>query len=158
MDEFTKSSQVENIQSGLFLLVEKLITLISNSKGCNKDDMLKYLLSNQQVEVWNTPTKNYNISEDDIKKWPEYLSYLDLAILSLADDLDANIEKIAQILDDILKGSLWQRQMSLISERDQNLHQEILRQRASWIWSNTNSKQRKGYFAAGVSVECGKVY
>ena len=151
-NEFIKSSEIENIQSGIFLLVKKLITLISNSKGDSKDDMLKYIFSNQ--EIWETPT--HNISEDDLKNWPKYLSYLDSTILSLTDNLDANVEKISQILDEVLKGSLWQRQMSLISERDQKLHQEILKQRASWIWYNTNSKERRGYFFAGVGLECGK--
>ena len=146
------SSQIENIQSGLFLLVEKLITLISKYRGYSKDNLLEYLFSNQ--EIWKIPTRN--ISEDDVENWPKYLSYLDSAILSLADDLDANVDKISQILDNILKGSLWQRQMNLISEGDQRLHQEILRQRASWIWAHTNSKERRGYFAAGVGLECGK--
>ena len=155
-DELTKSSQVENIQSGLFLLIEKLITLISNSKGYNKDDVLEYLLSNQQVEIWKSPEQTYNISEDDIKKWVEYLSYLDIAILSLADDLDAQPDQITQILDDILKGSFWQRQMKLVSERDQKLHKKVLEKRTMWIWSNTTTQQRRAYFSASIGVECGK--
>lgn len=155
-NKLIKSSQVENIRSGFFLLVEKLVNLISNSKGYDKDKMLEYLLSNQGIEIWKTPTKPDNILEEDIKRWPEYLSYLDVAILSLADNLEADFDQLPQILDEILKGSLWQRQMNLISEKNQKLHQEIIKQRTSWIWSNTNAKQRKGFFSAGVGVECGK--
>jgi hypothetical protein len=73
----------------------------------------------------------------------------------LIEALEADVDDLAYLLEEALKGSLWSRQIERESENLQNIHKRVLLARAKLIWNNSSYEGRKGHFAMGVGLETG---
>jgi hypothetical protein len=78
-----------------------------------------------------------------------------VAILSLIEPLDVEVDQLAMILDDVLKDSLWKRTLAHLSEPDRAIEHAVLRSRAEWLWGRSTTEQRKACFYSGLGSKPG---
>lgn len=146
------------MESGLVRLIVTLLTRMSQKLG-TKDvgKLIEYVAG---AGAWDFPkvigetTKN---AAEEQSKWQNYITSLDTAILSLLGDqpiADADIEKC---LETALESSLFQRRLKHRNESMRTLYSKALSDRAKFIWANSTSTQRRGYFLAGVGLETGRI-
>ena len=67
-----------------------------------------------------------------------------------------SIDEIPNMLDGLLQSSLLQRRLNRHQQETQALFKSVLEQRGRHIWSLTTTKQRKGYYLAGVGLATGQ--
>lgn len=119
---------------------------------------MEYVLN--QHDLWadaklaaaTTPEEDEDEVEDNLEK---DLADLDVALFSLIEPLDSQVEELATILDDVLKDSLWKRTLVHVSEAERNLDRALLTSRAGWLWRNTTVQQRKACFFSGLGRKPG---
>jgi len=156
-----EDTNARNMESGLALLVSTLVSRMAQSIG-NSDigGLLEYVLNNAQA--WDFPdVANETEEQADIHKieWNRHIVSLDTALLSMLGEEDVSIIDIPNALDVILQSSLWQRRLNRHNEEQQGLKglfDSVLAERANHIWNVTTTRQRKGYFLAGVGLDTGQ--
>lgn len=148
----------QQLVSGFARLVAELATILAERLEVPIPQLLEYVLN--QRELWSDEKLSAaEGSEDDddpaAKTLEEYVSDLDVAILSLVEPLDTPIEELASTLDTVLKDSLWRRTLAHANEYTQSLEREVFVSRANWLWSHTTVQQRKACFSAGLGADAG---
>ena len=152
-------SRGQVLQSGLFQLVLQITHLIGMKLGASGEGFVEYVLN--QRDLWADHRLLHHDEDDDDGEdgtednLDEHIADLDVAILSLVDQLDAPVEELAAILDDALKDSLWKRTLAHESEEIARLERETLRSRAEWLWRTTNATQRRACFNSGLGRKPG---
>jgi hypothetical protein len=156
-----EDTNARNMESGLALLVSTLVSRMAQSTGNSDiDGLLEYVLNNTQA--WNFPdVANEAEGQTEIQKnaWDKHIVSLDTALLSMLGEEDVPIADIPNALDVILQSSLWQRRLNRHNEEQEGLKElfgSVLAQRAKHIWNVTTTRQRKGYFLAGVGLDTGQ--
>lgn len=156
--ELINDTTARNMESGLVLLVSSLLSRMAMSLGTTSRDMvLEYVMNN--VSVWEFPVVENETDEqkeEERSTWNKHLTHLDTALLSLLGNEDISITDISSALDEILESSLWQRRLNRRDDDLKALFNTVLVQRGRYIWSETTSLQRKGYFLAGVGLATGR--
>jgi hypothetical protein len=80
---------------------------------------------------------------------------VDVAILSLVDPLDAEPGRLAALLDDVLKDSLWKRTLDHEEPPIRDMERGLLVSRAEWLWSTTTPAQRRACFYSSLGRDPG---
>jgi len=86
----------------------------------------------------------------------QYLTSLDTAILSLLGEQDVADDEIEAKIDAILGSSLFERRLARRKEHVRTVVRQGLVARAHYVWSKSTSRQRRGYFLAGVGLDTGQ--
>lgn len=156
-NDLISSSKARNMESGLLQLLIQLSEQAQKNFNVKDIGQLKQYLCNNIESLPITNLTEVNTQEKIIKDRLEYLSLLDTTLLSLLGE-DENIvkENIHQSLDRELQNSLLSRRLKRKSENLQEFAKLALETRANYIWDNTTTKQRRGYFFAGVGLDTGK--
>ncbi|MBR1033589.1 DEAD/DEAH box helicase [Bradyrhizobium liaoningense] len=145
------------MESGLVRLVVTLLQRMQQSLRVPMDQLVEYVMNN--AEPWSFPAvAGETAQQEDIERrdWERYLTSLDTAILSLVGDSDIPDDAVETKLDEILASSLWERRLARRDEARQAAYRKTLVSRAKYLWSRSNSTQRRSYFLAGVGYETGK--
>ena len=147
-----------NIVSGMVQLVIALLkTLMSIMEYSDRDELMEYILNNQNFWADSIEQENDTASiQNSIKEYKSHLAILDTAILSLAGDSEFDADQISGLIDSVLHSSLWKKNISVMEESEQKLLKETLSSRSRFVWNNTNRAQRTGYFLAGVGYATGQ--
>ena len=95
--------------------------------------------------------------EESIGEEPlsQLVERLDATVFGLIEALDADRADLPKLLDEALKGSLWERQIAREEENVAPLHKKVFEARADLIWKMTTTQARRGHFAMGVGLEAG---
>ncbi len=149
--ELIDASQQRDIKSGIFRLVLQIALRIHAKIGGDINQLIQYVTGD--AAVWEAPVATEEMPNLP-QIWASELARLDSAILALVAH-DADVNQLAQALDDVLQGSLWQRSVNRSPENSRTAVTTILRTRAQFIWNNSTPLQRKGAFFAGVSFDTG---
>ena len=155
--EMIEDSGGKEMESGLLLLVQFLMRQIIARNGIKSLDQFREYVANQAA--WDfTPSKTQSADEnaDDQRRWDEYVSLMDTAILSLTGDSSEAEEAVEDALDEILRSSLWARRLVRRGENTQKILDIGLKARAKHLWSATTPVQRKAYFLAGLGLSTGR--
>lgn len=156
--ELINDTTARNMESGLVLLVNSLLLRMAASLGSASIDLvLEYVMNN--VFVWECPDVENEPDEQREQEraiWNNHLIHLDTALLSLLGNEDISMTEISSALEEILGSSLWQRRLNRRGEELRELFDTVLTQRGIYIWNETTSLQRKGYFLAGVGLATGR--
>jgi hypothetical protein len=138
------------LESGLLQLISVLLSLISNRLGVGIPEAAEYIVNQQeQVELLSQG------DEDESQLLAVVLAELDAGLLAMVDDLDASQDDIAARLDAALSSSYWQRRLAIRPVTERDAQRSVIQSRASWLWSHTDARQRRGFFAAGVGLAAG---
>jgi replicative superfamily II helicase len=152
-ENMIKQSRGQRLLSGLAQLIWRISEALRQKLGVTKDAFLEYVLN--QHDLWNdvrlAGAENDQDDDEEVDESLEkYISDLDVALFSLVEPLDADVEQLATILDEALKDSLWRRTLARIPEEQKNLELALLRSRANSLWSNTTVPQRRACFFSGL--------
>ena len=156
------SAKSRTLRSGLIQIVAEILVRLTQIGVLNRDDALEYLANSR--EAWTLP-KNKSVAEreedhdeeedDDIEPLSHLVEKLDATVFGLIEALDADTAELPRLLDEALKGSLWEREINRETETIRNEHKAILSARAQLIWKHSTPAARKGHFAMGVGLESG---
>ncbi len=154
-----RDKSIFDMESGLLSLIVTLLKRLHRALSKpSLEDLLEYVVNNAAF-TWDFPEIDDEAEvnrENALREWSQHLVRLDTAILSLAGDQDVDIDEIAEKLDEALDASLWARRLLRKPNKVQVLFDNTLKARARYIWSESNTRQRKGYFLAGVGLSAGQ--
>jgi len=146
-----------NLESGLVLLVSELLTRMKERIGGDSSQLMEYVLNNAQA--WTFPefsTETPSKREEMLEKWEQHVATLDTAILSLIGENEIPDDQIETTLDEVLRSSYWHRRLLRKEDCSRQVQEAALFSRSKFIWSRSTTKQRRGYFLAGVGLSAGK--
>ncbi|MEZ5963104.1 MAG: DEAD/DEAH box helicase [Planctomycetota bacterium] len=146
-------AKAAEIESGLLTLSRELLQRIASVSGRSLDEVLDYLRGN--TAAWDYPDPSPSDLEVSKRGWLNDIASLDAALLGLLE-LETDIGELAAALREVLKGSLFGRQIARIDERLQEMIYQFLCLRAQRIWASTTVAQRRGYHLAGVGLSAGQ--
>ena len=146
-----------NMESGLAQLVAVLLSRMSAKVNGDLNQLIDYVTNNAMAwtfpEVANESLKD---RERALADWQQHVATLDTAVLSLIGENDIPDDGVAAALDDILQSSLWHRRLLRQNEQVQQILRAGLVSRSQYIWNQSTSARRRGYFLAGVGLGTGQ--
>ena len=149
-DNLIREAKSRQLESGVRDLIGHIIQVLTSRLGCNPEQLAEYVLNANSP--WVVPQNG----DDDMHLWLDAaLNELDTAILGIVDVLDLPTEKVADYLDSCLQSSYWQRRLRNAAPNQRELQEKVIKGRAIWLWSNSNSESRRAYFAAGIGHMAG---
>ncbi len=151
-EQLVSRARGPRVSSGILLLANNIFEQIASVSNAPFDEVVNYITGHGDAWSYNPILSEKDISEED---WERDIASLDSAILALLDPSTVDSE-LDQSLANVLRGSLFSRQLQEKTAAIQNLIRAFLAARAKKIWSETNLSQRKGYYAAGVGLRAGK--
>jgi hypothetical protein len=156
--QLIEDARKQELVSGFARLVAVLGKLIADRLGIPIAQLLGYVLNQQ--DLWSDERLSAAEEDEDdedpaARTLDEYVSDLDVAILSLVEPLDTPVEELGAMLDDVLKESLWRRTLAHADEYTQSVEREVFVSRARWLWSHTTVQQRQACFSAGLGADAG---
>ncbi len=151
-ERLVAAAKGRELTSGILALVMELLSRLHSRVGGSLDELLAYVTSH--AAIWDY----HSTGEDDTlspSQWERRLAALDSAILGLVEDLATDELLLPTALDEVLKGSLWERHNSHNPDVHQKLARAVIHQRAKFIWQQSTPAQRRGYFRAGLGAAAG---
>lgn len=152
----TEDLGAREMESGLVQLILSLLKRMHSRLGGNLDQLIDYVVNNPAA--WTFPEvagEKADRRERALNEWERHMATLDTAILSLIGDADVPDEQIEVALDNILQSSLWQRRLLRVDDASQAVYRAALLTRSRYIWANSTTATRRGYFLAGLGLEAG---
>jgi len=150
-----RDSANRRLESGLVMLVEMLIDLLSSGLGVTRGELREYVLD--VGSAWDVQVLDPAIDGSQGRELvAPVLAELDAALLGSIEDLACSPEHLADALDAALHASLWVRRLAHREEASAELCRDVLVGRAKWLWARTAPSARRGYHAAGVGYATGK--
>ncbi|MDO8434618.1 MAG: hypothetical protein Q7S58_19655 [Candidatus Binatus sp.] len=153
-----RNAQVREMESGIVLLIQHLVTLLAEFTGATYDDIVSYVANTSGPWTLEGFTGNRVESESGIDPdlaFFEAISELDTMIFGTIEDAQLAQDEVANALDLALQTSLWKRRLSRMTDDDAALQTAILHGRAEWLWRNTTASERLGFYAAGIGYRTG---
>lgn len=155
--ELVANTDLRNLQSGLMLLLVKLLARMQRKLGPNyADTLLEYIAGNAAWEFPEIPDEDQEKADKARREWRGQMASLDCALLSLLGEGEVAHEGIEEALDLVLSSSLWARSVARLDEPYQLALGESLAARARVLWTQATPAQRRGYYLAGVGLETGR--
>lgn len=87
--------------------------------------------------------------------WRSSLAMLDTAILSVIGAESADPADVITVLADVMRDSLWERQMLRLNDNNARLIRTVVEQRAQFLWNTSTPAQRQGWYRAGLGADAG---
>lgn len=155
--ELIDDSSGREMESGLLRLTMTLLLRMAAKLGTkNVDAMLQYVAGNAAWKFPEISGEEPDVKAKEASNWRAYITSLDTAILSLLGDQLIDDDNIEATLDHLLSSSLFKRRLEKRKESTRKVLSASIVERAKYIWSQTTSAQRRGYFLAGVGLETGQ--
>ena len=144
------------MESGLILLISSLLYRMHAQLKGDLNQLIDYVVNN--AAAWTFPEvigEKADKRERALNEWQRHMATFDTAILSLLGEADVPDDQIKAALDNILQSSLWQRRLLRIDDASRAAYRATLLTRSQYIWANSTSSKRRGYFLAGLGLEAG---
>jgi hypothetical protein len=155
-------ARARQLESGLVLLIRKITEWLAFRLGRDVNRMMEYV-ANQNVGPWEHlrlggPNGRPQAQEEDDGDGDleAFVADLDTAVFSAIEDLDAPVERLAEILDAALASSLWKRRLERCPAGERRQQRELLHARARWLWAHSTGTDRRACFSAGVGHTAGQ--
>ena len=148
-ERMVAGAQPRMLESGIFLLIARIIEQTSAATQVNPEMAVEYLLG--QAGDWLLPPAEAAAE----REFDELVASLDAAILSIIENPEMDVGALASAIDAAMRGSLWSRTLARHPPIDAQRQHKLLVGRAEWIWRNSSRSQRRGFFAAAVGYQAG---
>ncbi len=142
------AAKARSLESGLVLVADEVLRRLARGGILNREDAFEYLANNN--DAWGDPEQ-----EENKEPFEHLLEKLDSIVLGLVEALDADTEDLPQLIDQMLTGSLWARQITRRGEDERQKQLALFNARSRLIWNYTTPVQRRGHFAMGVGLDAG---
>ena len=156
-NELVGAARARKFVSGILALVASLIQrIISTHPGLTTaDKSIEYITAH--AAVWDyRPLQGQDEDELSDEEWQRRVASVDAAILAFIENTEVAEDALPQLLDEVLKHSLWDRHLARRGDDFARVCRALLQQRARTIWSASAPAQRRGYYRAGVGLAAGK--
>lgn len=145
------------MESGLLRLIVALLSRMAKQIGTSDmGKLLEYVAGQAVWEFSAIASETAEEATEERQRWDRHLASLDTAIFSLLGESVVSYMEVGAKLDEMLVASLFQRRLVRYSEDVRKLLPAGLHSRAKYIWNNTTTTQRRGYFLAGVGFTAGQ--
>jgi superfamily II DNA/RNA helicase len=145
------------MESGLLRLIVVLLSRMAKKLGtCDMSQLLEYVVGQAAWEFPEIASETVEKAAEERQRWDRHLASLDTAIFSLLGEAVVSYMEVEAKLDEMLIASLFQRCLVHRQENVRKLLPAGLHSRAKYIWNNTTTTQRRGYFLAGVGFTAGQ--
>ena len=156
-EKLINDSRGQRLWSGLAILIFRISYRLAQRLGAKHNDFLEYVLN--QRDLWDdhrlVPAEQKDDEDEAEDSLEEEIANLDVALFSLIEPLDVDVSRIATVLDEVLRGSLWRRTLDREDEPTRQLERELLHSRGEWLWRNTTPEQRRACFNSGLGRKPG---
>lgn len=155
--KLTNGAPDKTLRSGLISIGIELIRRMHQTSGSVQlvPQFLDYLTGDPG---WTLPVivgETMTTSHDAEQKWFDSLARLDLSILSMLGEDDADPDEVTQLVADALRDSLWERQLRRFTQLQASVLRELIYSRARHIWRTSSAQQRRGWYLAGLGSNAG---
>ncbi|WP_319449778.1 MULTISPECIES: DEAD/DEAH box helicase [unclassified Mycobacterium] len=152
----TDGARSRALESGLILIGKMLLQRMNEAVGPGSvAAFVDYLTGTID---WSFPV----VASEDVENrdaaaatWRSSLAMLDTAILSVIGDESADPADVIAVLADVMRDSLWERQMHRLNDSAATLIRTVVEQRAQFLWDTSTPAQRKGWYRAGLGADAG---
>jgi superfamily II DNA/RNA helicase len=147
----------KTLQSGLIAVGVALIRRMLASRGSQHlPSFINYLTGGADWAFPVIPGEDPAVTRDAELSWHSNLMLLDTGILSIAGDDDSDPDEVTQLVTDVLRDSLWDRQLRRIEQQAAaTLLRELVNGRARFVWAISSAAQRRGWYRAGLGADSG---
>ncbi len=160
-ENLVQESKGQRLLSGLAQLVWHISEQLSSLLSVPATSLTEYVLNHSDLwEDVRLVASSTDTDEDDETFEAEnalarQLADLDVALLSLVEPLNADVEELADIVDGVLLDSLWKRTLAHFSKDHSTLERTLLLSRGRWLWTTTTASQREACFYSGLGKSAG---
>jgi hypothetical protein len=154
--ELIEDLGAREMESGLIQLILSLLTRMHARLGGELNELIDYVVNS--AAAWSFPevaNENTDKRERALKQWDRYIATLDTAILGLIGEADVPDDQIEPTLDNILQSSLWQRRLLRVDDASREAYRATLLTRSRFVWANSTTATRRGYYLAGLGLQAG---
>lgn len=153
----TTGEEGKDLRSGLISVGMELINRVTIAFGSGRvESFLDYVTGGPD---WAFPERQGEPAKTALNArnaWQTNLLLLDTSILSIIGDDEADPDQVTQLLLDMLRKSLWERQLARYEQANLVLAlRAVVTSRAQYIWNNSTPSQRRGWYLAGVGERAG---
>jgi replicative superfamily II helicase len=134
------------IESGLLLVIQALLDRIATK--AEGGDVAEWTLNHSPIG--EAPQEDED-EQEEAQSW----GLLDMAILALVGDREADATQIPTVLDEVLRNSYFRRRLARIDAQRRDMVDSIIKNRAIRIWTRTDPASRAAWHRAGISVDSG---
>lgn len=154
--QLTDGARSRALESGLIIIGNRLLERMRAAVGPGSvAAFVQYLTGTID---WSFPVVAGETADDReaaATRWRSSLAMLDTAILSVIGDETADPADIIAVLADVMRDSLWERQMRRLNGDDSTLIRTAVEQRAQFLWNTSTPAQRRGWYRAGLGADAG---
>lgn len=155
--ELTAGDTGKALQSGLIAISIALIERMRAAVGLS--DLQRFIEYLTGGSDWAFPVvhgENAKLHPATEEAWSETLALLDTGLLSIVGDDDSDPDQVTQLVADVLRDSLWERQLRRLEDHQYALAlRELVAIRARHVWGISTAAQRRGWYLAGLGAEAG---
>jgi hypothetical protein len=148
--KLVKAARARELKSGLVQVIAAVLERLASAGALDRPDAFEYLANAR--EAWVIDEDPDEGGDDGEEPFDQLVERLDATVFGLVEALDADATDLPKLLDDALRGSLWNRQ---VSDKKREGQLDLLRARAQLIWKHSTPAARSGHFAMGVGLDTG---
>lgn len=107
---------------------------------------------------WTLPVRQDETAaqeQEARQSWNDNLALLDTSILSIIGEDESDPDQVTQLLIDMLRDSLWERQLLRLTPEMAGAQRAAVTNRTLFIWNNSTPRQRRGWYLAGLGAATG---
>ncbi len=155
--QLTRGEAGRTLRSGLITVSITLLRRMIARAGSNHlQTFIAYLTGGPD---WAFPVitgEDGELRREAELAWHSNLTLLDIGVLGIIGDHESDPDDVTQLVADVLRGSLWERQLSRFPRQDAaQAVRELVSSRARHIWSVSTAAQRRGWYLAGLGAASG---
>jgi hypothetical protein len=157
-NDLIAESRGQRLLSGLAQVIWQIGKELRQKLNVREDAFLEYVLNHHDFWADTGLIGEGGSADDDDKvedSLEQHIADLDVALFSLIEPLDTEVENIATALDEVLKDSLWKRTLVHLPDAQRDLEHALLTSRAEWLWRFSTIKQREACFYSGLGRKPG---
>lgn len=150
----TSGDAGKTLQSGLIAVSIALIRRM-RVPGTPLQPFIDYLTGGADWAFPVVPGEDVQARQNAEAAWQTNLMLLDTGILSIVGDDESDPDAVTQLIADVLRASLWERQLRRLDAQVALTLREMVSGRARHVWSTSTPAQRRGWYLAGLGTDAG---
>ena len=154
--QLTAGDAGKTLQSGLIAVSVDLIRRMCAAAGSPQlQQFIDYLTGGPDWAFPVVPGEDAELRQAAEHAWHSNLALLDTGLLSIVGDDESDPDEVTQLVADVLRDSLWERQLRRFEEQAASALRELVSGRARYVWSISTAAQRRGWYLAGLGADAG---
>lgn len=146
----------KTLQSGLIAVSIDLIKRMLAAVGSPQlQNFIDYLTGGPDWAFPIVHGDNAELHPATEQAWSSTLALLDTGLLSIVGDDDSDADEVTQLVADVLRDSLWERQLRRLEDHAASALRELVSSRIRHVWSISTPTQRRGWYLAGLGADAG---